>query len=82
MQTVTESALPSLHEVSRWSVQDTLDRLLRDHKSAHAHERQIASLKSELQLLQQRYDWLRQQIFGRKSERRTPEPPPEQMYLG
>jgi len=82
MQTVTASVLPSLHEVSRWSVQDVLDRLLCDHKSALEHARQIASLKSDLQLLQQQYDWLRRQVFGRKSERRTPEPPPEQMHLG
>ena len=82
MQTVSESALPSIDEVSRWSVQDTLDRLLRDHKTALAHEQQIASLKTELQSLQQQFDWLRRQVFGQKSERRLPEVPAEQMHLG
>jgi len=82
MQTVSESALPSIDEVSRWSVQDTLDRLLRDHKTALAHEQQIASLKTELQSLQQQFDWLRRQVFGQKSERRMPEVAAEQMHLG
>lgn len=82
MQTVSESALPSVDEVSRWTVQDTLDRLLRDHKTALAHEQQIASLKTELQSLQQQFDWLRRQVFGQKSERRIPEVPAEQMHLG
>ena len=67
MQTVSESALPSVEELSRWTVQDTLDRLLRDHKTALAHEQQIASLKTELQSLQQQFDWLRRQVFGQKS---------------
>ena len=42
-----------------------------------------AAIQEELQGLQQQLDWLRRQVFGQKSERRVPPPPPvEQLSLG
>jgi|688.fasta_scaffold157035_3 transposase len=35
-----------------------------------------------IEQLQQRVEWFTRQIFGHKSERFAPEPPPEQMHLG
>jgi hypothetical protein len=75
MQTVSEPTLPSLDEVARWSLQDTIDRLAQDR-------REIVRLQRDLQSIQQQFDWLRRQVFGQKSERRVPEVPPEQMHLG
>lgn len=82
MQTVSEPTLPSLDEVARWSLQDTIDRLIRDHEIALENQQRILSLQRDLQSIQQQFDWLRRQVFGQKSERRVPEVPPEQMHLG
>ena len=82
MQTVSEPILPSLDEVARWSLQDMMDRLIRDHTIVLQYQQHILSLQRDLQSIQQQFDWLRRQVFGQKSERRVPEVPAEQMHLG
>lgn len=42
----------------------------------------IRSKDEQIAALQHQLEWFRRQIFGQKSERFAPEPPPQQMYLG
>jgi len=42
----------------------------------------VRSQAEKIAALEHQLDWFRRQIFGQKSERFAPEPPPQQMYLG
>lgn len=42
----------------------------------------ISNLTRQVSALQHQLDWFKRQLFGSKSERRLPDPDPQQLYLG
>ena len=48
----------------------------------HSLRAEFQHLRDTVQGLQTQLDWFRRQLFGPKSERRTPPPPVEQLCLG
>jgi len=67
MDSGTQTASPGLAETVAWAEQL--------HRENH-------QLRARLETLQHQLDWLKRQVFGRKSEQRLLEVPGEQMSLG
>lgn len=75
MPNVPELTLPTLAEVQQWSPADTLHQFTHLARGYHLAQQRIDALQQQL-------DWLQRQVFGRKSERRILDTPPQQLCLG